>query len=159
MQTNLGVTRNPIQLHRSIFLGTPIDSIRKLPKAKKEPLSYLAGISTMALEVFLNPGFDFPTNGKGKAGDALLASVERLGDAMHLAFAAEVASSPGLRIWEEGWDVKLHITSTVKSGNMQAKLKTTYDSKKHIRKPDDVNRKHATLSRAGGRTARVKPSS
>lgn len=141
--------------HLAAVFGASVASVQGLPKAEKDMLSHLARASTRALEVFLNPGFDFKTTGKEKKGRALRAQVRRLRDAMHLAFIAEVVSSPGLKIWEEGWDVKSRISTTVKSGDMSVKLETAFDSKKHSRKPDNVNRKHAKR-KAGGKAAHGK---
>lgn len=137
--------------HLAGLLHIPVDSVKRLPKPEKEEISYLAKKSTAALEVFLNPEFELRPATRSTKGDYdLLAQLRRLRDVMHLAFVAEVASSPGMKIWEEGWNVAVDTTTVVESGGMSLRLATTYDSKQFARKPRYAIEERAIIEKEGG---------
>lgn len=147
-----GIIESGMDQHLAKVLQAPKDDIRRLPKAEKDELSYLARKSTRALEVFLNPRFELRApRSESRRDYDLVARLRRLRDAMHLAFAAEAASSPGLRIWEEGWDIDIDITTVVRSGGMTMTFKTMYDSKDFMRKPqrDDKEQSGSKAVRGG----------
>lgn len=130
--------------HLAGVFGVHLGDVRKIPKAQKDELAYLARASTKALEVFIDPAFELsPATSESAGEQKLLSQFGRLKCAMHLAFIAEVASSPGLRIWEEGWDVKVSVETTVKSGDIAMRLRTEYDSQEYVRGPEEVEEVHA----------------
>ncbi len=136
-----GIIDSGMDHHLARVLQAPVDIVRRLPKAEKDELSYLARKSTRALEVFLNPRFELKEPRSDRQGDHdLAARMRRLRDAMHLAFAAEAASSPGLRIWEEGWDIDIDITTVVRSGGMTTTFKAKYDSRDFVRAPRSLDK-------------------
>lgn len=145
--------------HLSKVLEVPVEDVQRLPKALKDELSYLARSSPKALEVFLSPQFELkPTVGLEKGAPGLVAQIRRLRDTMVLAFIAEAASSPGLRIWEKGWDVDADVSAVITSGSMSIHLRATFDSKRFRRAPSDpdvVHREHKARRDA----ARAEPSS
>ena len=61
---------------------------------------------------------------------------------MLFAFIADVASSPGLKIWDEGWDVEVDVSTEIKFGNISIRLATKFDSKQFSREPKDPGEVH-----------------
>ncbi|MGD9962666.1 MAG: hypothetical protein AB7S97_02030 [Thermoplasmata archaeon] len=123
--------------HLSGVLRVPLAEALRVPMALKQELAYLARASTKALEAFIDPGFELDAVGPEEAsGQSTEARVARLKDVMHLAFISEVASSGGLRIWDEGWDVSVNVETTVRAGDITMRLKTDYDSKRFVRRPE-----------------------
>ncbi len=146
-----------IEEHLAMMFRTSIESVHRLPKADKEELAQLARTSTRALSVFLDPQFELIPTIQGKEDHDLASQLKRLRDVMHLQFIAEVASSQGMKIWEEGWDIDVCIKTVVKSNNASMSLSTTYASNRFLRIPIDV-REECPTSGESKRKARKKVS-
>ena len=111
--------------HLRKVLQASVEDVRRLPKAEKEELAFLARSSRKAMEVFLDPQFELkPTTALEKGEYDLLAQLKRLKGAMLFALVAEVASSSGLKIWEKGWDVEVDIDTVVNGTNAVTFVRT-----------------------------------
>lgn len=142
--------------HLASLFGVTVQEVQRMPKAQKGELAYLARSSTRALEVLIAPGFELvPATGELTGEQKLQCQFHRLKDAMHLAFVAEVVTSPGLMVWEEGWDVRVNLETTVRSGDITMRLSAEYDSNDHMRRPEEVDKVHAERA-AGQGKARAK---
>jgi hypothetical protein len=145
--------------HLSKVLKVPVKTVRRLAKAEKDELVYLAESSIKAMEILLDPQFELKPVTSLKNGDYdLLAQIRRLRDAMLFAFVAEAVSSPGHRIGDKGWDVEADIDTVVKSGNMSIRITAKFDSKQYVKvrpNPETLHKEH----KKRGDAARAKPSS